>query len=122
MSCQPKNQSNPKMDPRLREAAKTGKLEDLYALIHEDPYILEPIDLLMGWLHNSINGSPSWRGKILNWKDNEENTLLHIAAKKSQHKVYIHSPFSLFISILINQFLFLCNYARTKTIVKLQIR
>ena len=34
------------MDPRLISAAQIGSIDDLYALIHEDPYILETIDVI----------------------------------------------------------------------------
>ncbi|CAN6867886.1 unnamed protein product [Brassica oleracea] len=34
------------MDPRLISAAQIGSIDDLYALIHEDPYILETIDVV----------------------------------------------------------------------------
>ncbi|KAF3570623.1 hypothetical protein F2Q69_00063370 [Brassica cretica] len=32
------------MDPRLQQAAKSGSIDELYALIDENPYILENID------------------------------------------------------------------------------
>ncbi|RID45552.1 hypothetical protein BRARA_I02276 [Brassica rapa] len=47
------------MDPRLISAAQIGSIDDLYALIHGDPYILETIDVIpfiSTPLHRTIKG------------------------------------------------------------------
>ena len=46
---------------------------------------LEAFKLLVGWLRqNRSKNSMFWERKILNWKDGEGNTVLHVAISKNQ--------------------------------------
>jgi ankyrin repeat protein len=46
---------------------------------------LESFKLLVGWLgQNRSENSIVWERKVLNWKDEEGNTVLHVAVSKNQ--------------------------------------
>ena len=46
---------------------------------------LEAFKLLVGWLKkNRCKNSMFWERKVLNWKDGEGNTVLHVAISKNQ--------------------------------------
>ena len=46
---------------------------------------LEAFQLLVGWLRqNRSKNSLFWERKVLNWKDGEGNTVLHVAISKNQ--------------------------------------
>ena len=48
---------------------------------------LEAFKLLVGWLRqNRFKNAMFWERKVLNWKDDEGNTILHVAVSKNQPK------------------------------------
>ena len=48
---------------------------------------LEAFKLLVGWLRrNRSKNAMFWERKVLNWKDEEGNTILHVAVSKNQPK------------------------------------
>ncbi|KAH1064608.1 hypothetical protein J1N35_029595 [Gossypium stocksii] len=48
---------------------------------------IEAFNLLIGWLQkNRRKGAFVLEKKVLNWKDNDDNTVLHIAASKGLHQ------------------------------------
>ena len=48
---------------------------------------LEAFKLLVGWLRqNRSKNAMFWERKVLNWKDDEGNTILHVAVSKNQPK------------------------------------
>lgn len=64
--------------------------------------MFEALEVLLGWLQKSHHEKAKyWENEILNWKDNEGNTILHIAAARnlpevchtsnSRPSLYIHS-------------------------------
>ncbi|XP_050277423.1 ankyrin repeat-containing protein BDA1-like isoform X2 [Quercus robur] len=52
---------------------------------------LEAFKLLVGWLKkNRCKNSMFWERKVLNWKDGEGNTVLHVAISKNQPQAVDH--------------------------------
>uniref|UniRef100_A0A7N2QX56 PGG domain-containing protein n=1 Tax=Quercus lobata TaxID=97700 RepID=A0A7N2QX56_QUELO len=52
---------------------------------------LEAFKLLVGWLRqNRSKNAMFWERKVLNWKDDEGNTVLHVAVSKNQPKAVSH--------------------------------
>ncbi|XVF83504.1 hypothetical protein PTKIN_Ptkin16aG0493800 [Pterospermum kingtungense] len=50
--------------------------------------MLEAFEVLLGWLQKSHHEKAKyWENEILNWKDDEGNTILHIAAARNLPKV-----------------------------------
>ena len=48
---------------------------------------LDAFKLLVGWLgQNKTKNARIWERTILNWKDEEGNTVLHIAVSNNQHQ------------------------------------
>ncbi|KAE8713911.1 putative Ankyrin repeat-containing protein [Hibiscus syriacus] len=83
---------------------------------------IEAFSLLIGWLQRTrqTHGSVfSFEKKMANWKDDQDNTLLHIAAKKNQHEV---CAILFQKSLLINYYWMFCfplmMHAGTKTVVR----
>ncbi|XP_023637375.1 ankyrin repeat-containing protein BDA1 isoform X2 [Capsella rubella] len=86
------------MDPRLINAAQIGSIDDLYALIHEDPYILETIDavpFINTPLHvASAYGNLAFAMEMMNLKPSFARKLntyglspLHLAIEKGQTRL-----------------------------------
>ena len=56
---------------------------------------LDAFKLLVGWLgQNRTKNARIWEWTILNWKDKEGNTILHIAISNNQHQEsFLHPQF-----------------------------
>jgi hypothetical protein len=57
---------------------------------------VKAFQLLLGWIQRAcFKGASSWESKLLRWKDEEHNTLLHVAVSKKQPEASpFHSIFS----------------------------
>ncbi|KAF2318689.1 hypothetical protein GH714_010086 [Hevea brasiliensis] len=102
------------MDQRLKDAAQAGDIDALYALIREDALVLKRIDELpivdtplhiaasaghVDFAMVIVNLKASftrkqtqidaqfWQAELLNWKNKQGDTLLHIAASSDQIQV-----------------------------------
>ncbi|XP_023922311.1 ankyrin repeat-containing protein BDA1 [Quercus suber] len=52
---------------------------------------LEAFKLLVGWLRQNMSKNAMfWETKVLNWKDDEGNTVLHVALSKNHPKAVSH--------------------------------
>jgi ankyrin repeat protein len=60
---------------------------------------VEAFQLLLRWIRQAcFKDASSWERKLLLWKDEEHNTLLHVAVSKNQHEA---SPFhSIFLELV----------------------
>ncbi|XP_010433724.1 PREDICTED: serine/threonine-protein phosphatase 6 regulatory ankyrin repeat subunit B-like isoform X2 [Camelina sativa] len=86
------------MNPRLITAAQIGSIDDLYTLIHEDPYVLEAIDVvpfINTPLHvASAYGNLAFAMEMMNLKPSFARKLntyglspLHLAIEKGQTRL-----------------------------------
>ncbi|KAL1191839.1 Ankyrin repeat-containing protein BDA1 [Cardamine amara subsp. amara] len=86
------------MDPRLAEAARSGNSETVYALLREDPYLLENIEavpFIDTPLHEAVNwGESRFVMVIMNLKPSFARKLnpdafspLHLAVKQSRFRL-----------------------------------
>ncbi|KAG2330546.1 hypothetical protein Bca52824_001726 [Brassica carinata] len=86
------------MDSRLISAAQIGCIDDLYALIHEDPYILETIDVVafvntplhvasafgnLSFAMETMNLKPSFARKLNTYGSSP----LHLAIEEGQTRL-----------------------------------
>ncbi|CAH8353215.1 unnamed protein product [Eruca vesicaria subsp. sativa] len=86
------------MDSRLTSAAQIGSIDDLYALIHEDPYILETIDVVpfintplhvastfgnLAFAMEMMNLKPSFARKLNTYGSSP----LHLAIEEDQRRL-----------------------------------